>query len=624
MFLRFHDSTTTAEQPPRRYHILSFAVVSKVACLPVVLLLLPLMMGCAAPAAAPQENPTSGVNAVDTPGAAAYDSLVDDETLRLFYWQAPTLLNPHLTGGSKDIEASRITYEPLASFNQQGELIPLLAAEIPDKQNGGVAEDGTSVTWKLKRDVRWCDGEPFTARDVVFTHEYITDPATNSNSRYVYEDVERLEQLDNHTVRVHFKPPFSAWTIPFVGSRGVILPRHIFAPYTGEKALEAPANTAPIGTGPYCMETIESRETLSHASGVAEMNTIVYRQNPYFRQQEQLAFERVELRGGGAAEAAAEAVFRDETADFAWNLQLDAQLLEELAKMGNGRVLYSFGPEVERLELNFRDYRATSSDGTDIPPNPLLSEKPVRQAIAHAIDRETIAALYGKTARATTNILVLPERYHSPNTADLYPFDLDKAAALLDAAGWRDHDGDGIRDKNGHPLQLHYQTTVNTLRQQTQDIIQQDLASLGVQMTLNYIDAGVFFGSDTNNLDNVNRFNADIQEYYDANNSIEPFSYMAGWLCDQWPAEADDWRGENLGFWCNPSYDALYAQVLQADDAEERRQLFIQMNDMLVEEVVVIPLLQRSLVAGVSSTLEGVELTPWDAHTWNIQDWRRK
>lgn len=283
MFLRSHRSVTINGPLTCMYHELAF----------VLLFLLLFLVGCAAPAPVSESNTTNAVDSIGTPDMAN-DAQGEEQTLRLFYWQAPTLLNPHLTGGSKDIEASRITYEPLASFNQQGKLIPLLAAEIPDKQNGGVAEDGTSITWKLKHGVRWCDGTPFTASDVVFTYEYITDPATNSNSLYVYEDVERVEQLDEHTVRVHFTSPFSDWTTPFVGFRGVILPRHIFAPYKGEKALEAPANTTPIGTGPYCMHAIESRETLSHASGVAEMNTIVYHQNPYFREQEHLAFERDE------------------------------------------------------------------------------------------------------------------------------------------------------------------------------------------------------------------------------------------------------------------------------------------------------------------------------------------
>jgi len=104
------------------------------------------------------------------------------DTLRMLWWQAPTILNPHLATGGKDTDASRVTYEPLASFNADGELVPFLAAEIPSLENGGVAADGKSVTWKLKADVKWSDGEPFTADDVKFTFDYIADPATGATS----------------------------------------------------------------------------------------------------------------------------------------------------------------------------------------------------------------------------------------------------------------------------------------------------------------------------------------------------------------------------------------------------------------------------------------------------------
>ncbi len=98
------------------------------------------------------------------------------DTLRLFYWQAPTIVNPHLSPGTKDLSASRIVYEPLASFDANGELIPFLAAEIPSLENGGVAVDGKSVTWTLKEGVKWADGTPFTADDVLFTYRYIINP----------------------------------------------------------------------------------------------------------------------------------------------------------------------------------------------------------------------------------------------------------------------------------------------------------------------------------------------------------------------------------------------------------------------------------------------------------------
>jgi peptide/nickel transport system substrate-binding protein len=111
------------------------------------------------------------------------------DTLKLLYWQAPTILNPHLSQGLKDLNASRITYEPLASYDKTGKLIPFLAEEIPSLDNGGLARDGKSVIWKLKRGLKWSDGQPFTANDVVFTYKFLSNPSVAATSTGYYEAV---------------------------------------------------------------------------------------------------------------------------------------------------------------------------------------------------------------------------------------------------------------------------------------------------------------------------------------------------------------------------------------------------------------------------------------------------
>src|SRR5262245_20299725 len=115
--------------------------------------------------------------------------------LKTLWWQAPTLLNPHFAVGTKDADGSRIFYEPLAAFDPEGNLFPVLAAEIPSLQNGSVARDGKSVTWKLKPNVAWHDGKPFTADDIVFNWEYTADPATAAVTSGTYRDIDRVEKL---------------------------------------------------------------------------------------------------------------------------------------------------------------------------------------------------------------------------------------------------------------------------------------------------------------------------------------------------------------------------------------------------------------------------------------------
>ena len=143
--------------------------------------------------------------------------------LKTLWWQGATLLNPHFATGTKDQDGSRIFYEPLASWDPDGNLAPTLAAEIPTAQNGGLGKDGKSVTWKLKKNVVWHDGKPFTADDCVFTWEYIADPATASVSIGSYKDI-KVEKVDSHTIKVVFSKPTPFWADAFVGVRGMVLP----------------------------------------------------------------------------------------------------------------------------------------------------------------------------------------------------------------------------------------------------------------------------------------------------------------------------------------------------------------------------------------------------------------
>lgn len=535
-------------------------------------------------------------------------------TLRLLYWQAPTILNPHLSTGFKDAEASRITLEPLASYDKNGQLVPFLAAEIPTEENGGVAGDGTSVTWQLKQGIRWSDGTPFTAADVVFTHQFISNPEVGAVSAGTYEVVENVEAIDDYTVRVNFKQVYPAWSLIFVGTEGMILPRHIYEAYNGANAREASANLKPVGTGPY--RVVEFRPG----------DTIIYEPNPEFRQADTVGFQRIELKGGGDATSAARAVLQTGDADYAYNLQVEAPILQQLEAAGRGKVVTSFGALMERILINFTDPNRATADGERSSlefPHPFLADKKVRQAFALAIDRDTIAKqLYGVSGQATANFLVAPEQYVSPNTS--YEFNLDKAAALLDEAGWQDTNGNGIRDKDGVEMQMVFQTSVNTLRQKTQAIIKQSLQSLGVGVELKSIDPSVYFSSDPSNNDTVEHFYADLQMYTTGNTSPDPGAYMQFFTCAQIPQKANHWSGDNNSRYCNPEYDALWQQSATELDPAKRQQLFIQINDLLVDEVVGIPLVHRAEVVAFSNSLSGYDLTPWDLRTWDIMNWQRQ
>ena len=212
--------------------------------------------------------------------------------------RAPTLLNPHFAVGTKDQDGSRLFYEPLAALGSPtATSSPKLAAEIPSRENGGLAADGKSVTWKLKQGVTWHDGKPFTADDVVFNWEYAKDPATAAVTIGSYKDV-MVEKIDQYTVVVKFTKPTPFWADAFVGTRGMLIPKHLFADYIGAKSREAPTNLKPVGTGPYMFKDFKPGDMVT---GVINPN---YHQanKPLFRHDRDEGRRRCGL--GGARRAA--------------------------------------------------------------------------------------------------------------------------------------------------------------------------------------------------------------------------------------------------------------------------------------------------------------------------------
>lgn len=536
-----------------------------------------------------------------------------DKTLKLLYWQAPTILNPHLATGNKDFDGARVVYEPLASYDKTGKLVLFLAAEEPTLANGGVAKDGRSVTWKLKSGVKWADGKPFTAEDVVFTYEFLSDPKTGAATLTDYAMVKSVRAIDPQTVRIEFTAPTASWSQPFTGYNGMILPKHIFQDYVGARAKEAPANLKPIGTGPYQVESFKPGDS------------IVYKPNPNYRDRASLAFEQVEIKGGGDATSAARAVLQTGDADYAYNPQVEAPILRQLESGGKGKLLAVTGAQSERIHFNFTDPNRATADGERSSvqfPHPFFTDKTVRQAFALAVDRATIAQqLYGPTGNPTANLIIAPQQFASPNNQ--VEFNLQKAAQLLDQAGWKDTNGNQIRDKNGVEMRVLFVTSVNPLRQKTQEIVKQAWESIGIGVELKSVDAGAFFSGDPANADTVNRFQADLQLYTTGNTSPDPSAHLKWWTCAEIASKANDWNRNNYTRYCNSAYDQAWAKADQELDPIKRQAALIALNDQLIQDVALIPLIARAKVGAVSDRLQGVDLTPWDSDTWNIATWKR-
>lgn len=540
-----------------------------------------------------------------------------DGQLNILYWQAPSILNAYLSGGTKDIEAASMILEPLAYYDETGSMVPALAAEIPTVENGGVSEDLTTITWKLKEGVTWSDGTPFTSADVVFSGEYCMNPEGGCNGISNFTDVESITAPDENTVQIKFgiaKPfPYG----PFVGTTVPVIQKAQFEDCTGAKAPEcSEQNFNPIGTGPYKVVEFRANDVVS------------YTMNESYREADKPAFKDVILKGGGDAASAARAVLETGEFDYAWNLQVEPEILAKMAEAGKGEVVTSFGTSVERLMVQLTnpdpalgDKRATYQDGNN--PHPYLSDPAVRQALSLAIDRQILVdAGYGASGQVTCNVLPAPEVYASTANDACKTQDIDAANKLLDDAGWV-AGSDGVREKDGVKLSILYQTSTNSVRQATQALVKQMWEQIGVESELRNIDGSVFFGGDQSSPDTFQKFFSDIEMYTNNFDGTDPEAYMANWVCAEIPSPDNQWIGDNMPRYCDPEYDALVAEMGKTAELSDRADMAKKMNDKLIQYGAIIPLIHRGDVSAHANTLSGVKMNSWDSELWNVQDWSR-
>jgi len=527
--------------------------------------------------------------------------------LKVLWWQGATLLQPHFASGTKDQEGSRIFYEPLGAWDADGNLIPILAAEVPTLANGGVSRDGKSITWKLKRNVQWHDGVAFTADDVVFTAAYAADPATSAYTSGSYKDV-KVTKVDSHTVKVEYQKPSPFWADPFVSAAGMIIPKHIFESFKGATSRDAPANLKPVGTGPYKFVDFKPGDMLRGA-----INTSYHEANrPYF--------DTIEMKGGGDAVSAARAVLQTGEYDYAWNLQVEDELLIRLEQGGKGKTSIVPGGNIEFIQLNMTD-PWTETDGERSHPkskHPILSEFAVRQAISLCVDRDGVQKfIYGRTGIATANFLNNPQRFVSKNTK--FEFNPDKAAQVLEAAGWR-KGADGIREKGGKKLKLVFQTSINGPRQKTQQIIKQAAQKAGIDMELKAVPASVYFSSDPANPDTYTKLFADMQMFTTTMPQPDPEVFMNQYLSTEFASKANKWLGRNSTRYSNPEYDKAYLAAQSEMDPAKRAALFVRMNDMPINDIVIIPVVYRPRTSAAVNNLVA-PLSGWDNDLWLLKDW---
>ena len=540
----------------------------------------------------------------------------------LLYWQAPTILNPYLSRGTKDAEAASLVIEPLAEYTPDGEIVPALATRVPTSENGGFSADRTRITWTIREDALWSDGTPVTASDVVFTWRYCTAPGGGCARSRSFENVASVEAVDERTVTITFVEPTSFPYDPFVSSLSPILQAAQFADCLGEAAAGCTdANLGPIGTGPYLV------------SDFGADGTVLYEFNPHYRGVESGLpfFGEVILKGGGTAEDAARSLFELNQADYAWNLQIEPEVLASISEGGGGTVVSAFTTLVERLVMNqtnpdpgLGDLRSEYADGTN--PHPFLTDPVVGRALSLAIDRDTLVATgYGEQAgRPTCNVWPAPAAQASTNNDECLVQNMDLAKEILDDAGIVDSDGDGVREREGVPLRILFQTSTNSVRQATQELIKGWWAELGVETRLKHVNPSVFFGDDITSPDTVGKFYADVQMYANSGSSLDPESYLGSWVTTEIGGAANSFLGSNVPRFQSDEYDRLFAELQNTVDMEGRNRITIALNDLLVGSYSIIPLVHRGFVSAHANDIEGVWMNAWDSELWNFETWKRR
>ncbi len=538
----------------------------------------------------------------------------DDGHLNIIFWQAPSIMNPYLSGGTKELSAASMVIEPLARYDENGNMVPWLAQEIPTVENGGVSEDLKSITWKLKPGLKWSDGSPVTSEDVKFTWEYCTAEGGGCAQTEKFGNVVAVETPDDLTVVVKFDVPKPFPYAPFVGAQAPIIQKAQFKDCMGPKAPEcSEQNFAPIGTGPFVVTEFRPNDV------------ITLKANENYREADKPAFATVTFKGGGDATAAARAVLETGEFDYAWNLQLAPDVLKKMQEAGKGKVVSSFGTLVERIMINLTDPDPKWGDerSTVKHPHPFLTDPAVRKALSMAIDRPLLVEIgYGPAGKLTCNVLPAPEIYASKANDACLQQDIEGAKKVLDEAGWVPGP-DGVRQKDGVRLSILYQTSTNAVRQDFQALIKEWWKQIGVETELRNIDASVFFGSDPGSPDTFQKFYADVEMYANNFDGTDPESYMRNWRCDQIPSPENQWQGNNMPRYCNPEYDALTDEMAKTGELQKRAELAKAMNDMLMQNYIMLPLVYRGNVSAHSNSLGGVKINAWDSELWNVADWYR-
>ncbi len=509
-------------------------------------------------------------------------------------WQEPENLNWELGTQTVLSDIADFWAEGLLSTDEKGAWFPVLATEVPTTQNGGVSADGKTITYHLRKGVKWQDGNDFTCADLQFTLQVIRTPNSGALHQALFQDVDTVDCPDPNTAVIKFKNFFASWLTLFNGNYQA----YIFPKNAGNPAdLKTWAyNRKPIGTGPFQVTEFVTGDHI----------TLV--KNPNYWQQGKPYLDKVIVRIVPSSDVAIQ-LMKSGEADIMWN-NTEADL-PTLAQISTVKVFSALQPGGERLILNLVKPGDPADNKT---PHPILGDVNVRQAIAYGIDKQTIIdkLLYGKALPGSSELNADP---FNCTSIKAYPYDVAKAKSLLDAAGWT-VGSDGIRSKGGVRLRLKYQTTTgNKLREDSQVLIVENMKAIGVEFYVENQPSSLLLGSWA--VDSPRkRGNFDIL-MYTTNASIDPHNQMYTYFDSKSIPSPDNQGGIDYSRWNDPQTDQLIEKAGSIPDWAQRKDLYCQAAQRVVDGASHIYLYQRYKLHSFNVRVQGWIATPWLGPAWN-------
>ena len=471
----------------------------------------------------------------------------------------PNTLLPVLASDSASSDINGQVYDGLLRYDKNLQLMGVMA------ESWEISPDNLTITFHLRKGVKWHDGAPFTSADVLFTYRMYIDPKVPTSYAEDYKQVAKAEAPDPYTFRVTYPRPYApaleSWSLP-------IHPKHLL---DGRDVTKSPLTRAPVGTGPYRLVEWKAGEKL-----VLEANPDYYDGKPYIR--------RVVYR-----------IIPDSSTQF---LELQSGGLDF---MGLTPIQYSTQTDTPAFKRNFNKYRYLSFGYSYLGYNlrkPLFQDVRVRQAIAHAIDKQEIidGVLLG-LGKAATGPYKPDTWVYNPNVKK-YPYDPAAAGKLLDQAGWRDGDGDGVREKNGQKLAFTIVTNQgNDIRSKTAEILQRRLKEVGIDVQIRIVEWATF-----------------LKEFiFPGNFDVTILGWTGGPEPDQyniWHSSKTGPRELNFIHYRNAEVDDLLERGRRTFNQAERKKIYDRFQEILAEEQPYTFLYIPEALPTVARRFRGIEPAP--------------